>query len=84
MKSFLLLIFIAVFLTACNTMIPLSQSPADNNPTYIVDFLFEHEGIEVYRFLDDGRYVYFTKPVSDVTSIRNDSTRARVTTHSVR
>jgi hypothetical protein len=86
MKPFLplTLIILTVFLTACFANVPISRVPADNNSTFQVDFLFEHEGVEVYRFTDRGNNVYFTKPTGEVTSIRNDSTRARVTTHSAR
>ncbi len=31
-----------------------------NNPNFEVTFCFEHEGIRVYRFYDDGRYHWFT------------------------
>jgi len=31
-----------------------------NNDKFEVSFLFEYEGIRVYRFYDDGRYHWFT------------------------
>ena len=52
---------------------------AENNQTYEVSYLFEHDGVKVYRFLDLGNYVYFTTR-GDVTSIKNDSTEERTIT----
>jgi len=39
---------------------PISTSKPDNNHTYKVEYLFEHDGCKVYRFHDYGKYVYFT------------------------
>lgn len=39
---------------------PLETIPSQNNETYTVQYLFEHEGCKVYRFYDKGNYVYFT------------------------
>lgn len=33
---------------------------------YCVEFLFEADGVKVYRFRDAGRYVYFTNTVGKV------------------
>ena len=57
---------------------PVSSVTPNDNQTYKVEYLFEHEGCKVYRFLDDGHYVYYTNCNSDVTSIENDSTQVRV------
>ena len=40
-----------------------------------VEYLFEHEGCKVYRFMDMGHYIYFTNCEGDVTSIESDSVR---------
>ena len=53
--------------------IPLKIGESENNSTYTVSYLFEHDGCKVYRFYDKGNYVYFTTR-GDVTSITNDST----------
>ncbi len=57
---------------------PVSSITPNDNQTYKVEYLFEHEGCKVYRFLDDGHFVYYTNCNSDVTSIENDSTQTRV------
>lgn len=50
-------------------MVKLMPSPPVIYPTTIqetdnsdvnVDLLFEHEGVKVYRFVDNGRYVYYS------------------------
>lgn len=71
-------IVVSVSLFSCFSQIPLSSSPSENNKSYQVEYLFEHEGCKVYRFLDHGHYVYFTNCKGDVTSIVNDSTQIRV------
>lgn len=32
--------------------IPLKQGKAENNETYKISYLFEHDGVKVYRFTD--------------------------------
>ena len=59
--------------------IPLKVGESENNSTYTVSYLFEHDGCKVYRFYDKGNYVYFTTR-GDVTSITNDSTAQRTIT----
>ena len=54
--------------------IPLKVGESENNSTYTVSYLFEHDGCKVYRFYD-----YFTTR-GDVTSITNDSTAQRTIT----
>lgn len=61
-------------------MKPLSKAPSDNNKSYEVSYLFEHEGCKVYRFQDMGNYVYFTNCKGNVTAINPDSTKKRVET----
>lgn len=84
MKNVIRILFMAVLLLpvlSCYTGRPIVTETPVNNQTYTVDYLFEHDGCKVYRFYD-GRaksYVYFTNCNGDVTSIRNDSTKKRVT-----
>ena len=67
----------AVLLTGCATQEPLQTKKSDNNKTFEVDYLFEHEGCKVYRFYDLGKYVYFTNcngqaiVKTDTTEVRN-------------
>ncbi len=65
---------------SCMSGEPLVQKKADNNQTYKVDYLFEHEGCKMYRFYDRGAYVYFSNCTGDVTAIKNDSTRNTIRT----
>lgn len=78
MKTFVLLFFL-IGVTSCFSSRPLRVTQSENNSTYNVSYLFEHDGCKVYRFYDNGNYVYFTT-LGDVTSIRNDSTKERTTT----
>jgi len=59
---------------------PLEKVAAENNASYEVEYLFEHDGCKVYRFRDESRYVYFTNCQGSTTSIKNDSTSTRVIT----
>jgi hypothetical protein len=85
MKSLIkasLLIFVVINLISCfpqrQRQFPISKLTPNNNVTYKVDYLFEHEGCKVYRFWDQGYYVYFTNCTGEVTSIKTDSTETRV------
>lgn len=60
-------------LAACTTNKPLAKGPSDNNKTYEVEYLFEHDGCKVYRFFDYGNYVYFTNCEGNTTAIGSDS-----------
>ena len=62
-------------LSSCVSQIPLTKEKPVNNSTYQVEYLFEHEGCKVYRFMDMGHYIYFTNCEGDVTSIESDSVR---------
>lgn len=64
-----ILLFVMAGVSSCYTGIPLKQGKSENNRTYEVSYLFEHDGVKVYRFMDMGNYVYFTTK-GDVTSIK--------------
>jgi hypothetical protein len=66
--------------SSCYTGRPLTQAPSQNNRTYEVSYLFEHDGCKVYRFYDMGNYVYFSNCKGNVTAISSDSARSRVHT----
>ena len=68
----------ALMLHSCIIQRPITEAPPANNKTYEVSYLFEHDGCKVYRFLDQGNYVYFTNCKGEVTSIKADSTQERV------
>jgi hypothetical protein len=78
LKSLLILIVSFEFFSCARQIqIPISKVTPENNKTYQVDFLFEHDGCKVYRFLDYGNFVYFTNCNGNITSIKSDSTEAR-------
>lgn len=79
-KRLSILIVIAAGLTACYSGRPIAKQVPDNNATYKVDYLFEHDGCKVYRFYDRGNYVYFTNCSGEVTAISSDSTEQRIQT----
>lgn len=74
----LILVFLITTGTSCIIRRPVASFTPENNRTYHVHYLFEHDGCRVYRFQDIGNYVYFTNCAGDVTSIQSDSTEVRV------
>ena len=64
--------------SGCATHIPLHEGKSQNNKTYEVDYLFEHDGCKVYRFYDRGNYVYFTNCRGEAI-VKTDSTEVRNT-----
>lgn len=78
MKTLILLLAVVTMfilgLSSCVSKKPISIHES-NNKDYGVSYLFEHDGCKVYRFVDDGNYVYFTNCTGNVTSITSDSTR---------
>lgn len=86
MKNYLFILLFMVtgtLLLSCGG-VPIMTAPSQNNDTYTVDYLFEHDGCKVYRFYDQGNYVYFTNCNGDVTSLANDSTRTITITRSTK
>jgi Domain of unknown function (DUF4884) len=75
MKYFLLLL-IPVTITGCAYQIPLKKGESENNKTYEVEYLFEHDGCRVYRFYDRGNYVYFTNCRGEAI-VKTDSTEVK-------
>jgi Domain of unknown function (DUF4884) len=72
--TFLFLIFL---ITGCYSGKPLTKQKADNNNTYTVQYLFDHDGCKVYRFKDEGHYVYFTSCKGETVSLQGDSVRIK-------
>lgn len=75
---------ILLSLHSCYYGRPLVDKKADNNLTYNVQYLFEHDGCKVYRFYDRGNYVYFTNCADNTIAISNDSIQRRIQTTSSR
>ena len=46
-----LLLVCNAWLSSCVSQIPLTKEKPVNNSTYQVEYLFEHEGCKVYRFI---------------------------------
>ena len=74
--TLILLVFSSII--SCEIQRPIVKMESDNNKTYKVEYLFKHDGCKVYRFRDQGHYIYFTNCNNGVTSIENDSTQTRV------
>lgn len=72
---------LAVITLSCNSGRPLAAGPSDNNKSYKVEYLFEHDGCKIYRFYDNRSYVYFSNCTGNVTAISNDSIKKR--THTI-
>lgn len=77
---FTTLIIIAISFYSCFSQVPLSRERPDSNRTYRVEYLFEYDGCRMYRFRDQGNYVYFTNCDAKVTSMANDSIPTRAMT----
>jgi Domain of unknown function (DUF4884) len=78
MHKYLPLLLIPAFASCAMVQpLPLAVEPSQNNASYTVEYLFEHEGCKVYRFYDRGRYIYFTNcngeaiATTDSTSTKN-------------
>ncbi|MEO6758395.1 MAG: DUF4884 domain-containing protein [Saprospiraceae bacterium] len=82
-NSLLPVLLCSVFFTACHITRerPISKTEADNNRTYKVEYLFEHDGCKVYRFRDNSNYVYFTSCNGETISYPDSSTVIRNTTN---
>lgn len=78
MKTKFAFILMISLLGACAIQRPIEKTSADNNRSYDVEYLFEHDGCKVYRFKDRGDYIYFTNCGGDVTHVVNDSVQHRV------
>jgi hypothetical protein len=81
MKTIMKLLILSFFITSvtsCMIGTPVASFTPENNKTYYVHYLFEHDGCKVYRFQDYRNEVYFTNCTGDVTSIQKDSTEVRV------
>lgn len=60
--------------------VPVVREMPRNNPSYRVDYLFEHGGCKVYRFYDPGTaaYVYFTNCNGNARAVAADSTERSI------
>jgi hypothetical protein len=78
MKKILLLLGTTCgLLSSCNTSQPLMTTASQNNNTYHVSYLFEHEGCKVYRFIDQGNWVYYTNCNGQSSTMKADTTKVK-------
>lgn len=73
-----LLVIVSINLLSCMIQEPISVVAPQNNKTYEIEYLFEHDGCKMYRFRDGDYYVYFTNCKGEVSTVVNDSTQIRV------
>ena len=64
MKKIVFLIAIGFLLTSCYK----DAISTDTKGDFKVEFLFEKDGIKMYRFRDGGRYHYFTDRGETITT----------------
>lgn len=57
MKKILFTIFTVITLSSC---VKDAQHTEPKSNGFEVEFLFEHNGVKMYRFYDGGHYHYFT------------------------
>lgn len=57
--SKLLIVVLALVLTACVEVQAPVRNESTDNPSVPVALLFEHDGCRVYRFIDADRYRYY-------------------------
>ncbi|MDF2192954.1 DUF4884 domain-containing protein [Paraflavitalea sp. CAU 1676] len=79
MRQLILILCVLSFFSCRSIHEPLYSKPSHNNRTYTVQYLFEHDGCKVYRFYDQGNYVYFTNCNGQAIA-RTDSTTTTNTT----
>lgn len=65
MKKIIIISIALLALTACESK-QVGEVKASSNQSYPVEKLFTVDGITVYRFRDNARYVYFTNRTGDV------------------
>jgi hypothetical protein len=71
MRTLVTLTAVALALASCGQD-PVSTQRTDN-PNVPVGILFETDGCKVYRFVDAGRYVYFTNCAGTTTAFHTES-----------
>ena len=72
MKKILGLLLAGVLLTGCYKD-PQSSTTVGNG--FQVEFLFEKDGIKVYRFFDGGHYHYFTTTGETINTQHSGKTK---------
>lgn len=81
MKKFLILFFALLLLSSCKK--EAQEVFSTTNSEIRVDFLFEVDGIKVYRFYDNGHFVYFTNRTGNTEYSYTTQNRNVTHTHRV-
>lgn len=82
MKKILLIIAAAGLVFGCAES-GQSRRPAAGNKNFSPVFLFEVDGVRVYRFRDAGRYVYFTNTTGRISYTKTVNTGKSGATYNV-
>lgn len=56
---------------------PVSKS-STNNSNISIDLLFEHDGVKVYRFFDNGHYIYYTDARGKTEWVQKEGKTSRI------
>lgn len=64
---YVMIFMIAIFLLLGCDKIEPEEVKRSSNASYEVEQLFEVDGVTVYRFLDNGKYIYFTNRPGEVS-----------------
>jgi hypothetical protein len=62
----------AMIFGACSND-PMSKERLGKDDVFEVEYLFEKDGVKVYRFEDGGRYHYFTTKGETISTQQNSS-----------
>ena len=81
MKKFLLLFMFFLLLSSCKK--EAQEVYTTTNSEIRVDFLFEVDGVKVYRFSDNGHLVYFTNRTGETEYSYTTSNGRSPQTHRV-
>jgi len=65
MKKIIVALGITLLMTSC---LNEAQSKSHEGIEFEVEFLFEKDGVKMYRFYDNGRYHYYTDRGETMTS----------------
>jgi hypothetical protein len=68
-----LLIVLSLALTGCLNE-PMSTEQAGKDDKFQIEFLFEKDGLKMYRFYDGGNYHYFTTSGQTITEQQSGKT----------
>lgn len=83
MKKIILIVVALIMLVSCEPQYKSEEVTPCSNPSYKVEKLFTVDSITVYRFIDNGRYIYFTDCTGNVEYTYRRRTGKTTTTERV-